>query len=171
MSVLAPIALALQERAERERREREGAERERVAAEQAERERILAERERAVAERERLLAERAERKADLRETERFEREESGAEVLGNAEEPSAAVLGNVEEPAVSHASTLVAPSWAESTAPAPLPSPPLWRSVVEVVLPFLGALIAVVAAGFVIGTLRGCDLPWSEHAPSQDAHR
>jgi len=36
---------------------------------------------------------------------------------------------------------------------------------------FLGAFIAVVAAGFFIGTLRGCDLPWSEEAPSQDAPR
>jgi hypothetical protein len=66
------------------------------------------------------------------------------------------MLGNTEEPAVSHASTLVAPSRAESTAPAPVPSPPLWRSVVEVVFGFLGAFIAVVAAAFVIGTLRGC---------------
>jgi hypothetical protein len=158
---------AERERIERERIERERAERERVVAEQAERERILAERERAVAERERLLAERATREADLSEKERLERGE-----------PSAEVLGKAEEPAVSHASTLLAPSRVESTAPAPVPPPPFWRIAVEVVVVFLGAFVAVVAAGFVIVTFHGCDpqpskandRPGSEHAPSQDAH-
>jgi hypothetical protein len=85
------------------------------------------------------------REVALPEKEPSEGEASGAEVLGNA-----------EEPAVSPASTLVAPSRAESTAPANLPSPPLWLRVGGVVLSFLGAFIAVIAAGFIIGTLRGC---------------
>src|SRR5262249_20310174 len=102
-----------------------------------------AERERR--EREHAVAERALREVGLREKEPFEREASGATVPGNA-----------EEPAVSHASTLVAPGLAESTAPATLPSPPLWRSVGGVVLSFLSGFIALIAAGFVMGTLRGC---------------